>query len=90
MLDEWKASVRNIFIRRRDAYRKTFSGLSGEWVLGDLARFCGWHSRNPPTSDLEMAYQEGRRDVYLRIVTQMNLTDDRIAQLIDQSGKDED
>lgn len=87
-MSEWKQRVLAIFVSKRDDYRKTFSGNAGERVLADLLRKSGWHADNPPTSDIEMAYQEGRRSMMLHIITQMSLTDDRIALLIDNMKED--
>lgn len=88
-MSEWKQKVLALFVNKRDDYRKTFSGNAGERVLADLLRKSGWHADNPPTSDIEMAYQEGRRSIALHIITQMNLTDNRIALLIDNMKEDE-
>lgn len=87
---EWRNIVKGLWITRRDAFRKCFSGNSGDLVLADLAKHCGWLSRNPPTDQLSMAYMEGRRDVFLHIRTQLDMSDDRIARIIDEQQRETD
>lgn len=67
---------------RRNAYRKTFDGPEGRKVLADLRRFC---RATMPTADVDNPNTtyllEGRREVWLRIVSHLQLTDEDIFQL---------
>lgn len=80
--------IRNFFLTRRNAYRDCFKGLSGEYVIADLAKFCNWNTAIPPGSAESMAYEEGKRRVFLRVRAQLMLTDERIEDLISQQIKD--
>lgn len=73
--------LRAFLFRRRQAYLTTFEGQVPKVVLEDLARFCKAHeSTAHPNPD--MAKQlEGRRQVWLRIASNLNLTEDQIWEL---------
>lgn len=88
--DVWRRFVDRINLRRQ-AYRAVFlpgGDLSpmGERVLQDLARFCCAHK---PTyrvggdriDPIASAVQEGRREVFLRIVEHLHLDDRFIVNL---------
>ncbi len=76
--------------RRRDAYRAIFTphggtGPDAEVVLADLARYCHANRSSLKVSRVMQqvdpyatAFAEGQRDVFNRIMAQLNLTDDRI------------
>lgn len=70
--------------RRRAAYAKTFDNPEGRKVLADLRRFC---RASVPTADVNNVHTtfllEGRREVWLRIASLLQLTDDEIANLIE-------
>ena len=83
MLDAVR-KVRDFLTTRGQAYRATFSGPEGEKVLADLARFCRAHestfNENP-----DVARQlDGRREVFLRIQHQLQLTDGQLWDLYDK------
>jgi len=74
--------------QRRDAYRRTFLGETGEprpepaIVLNDLARFCRAHKSTSVYSStagvidpIASAQAEGRREVWLRILEHLHLSD---------------
>lgn len=71
--------------KRRRAYRDTFTGPAGKQVLADLRRFC---RATLPTADVSNVNStfllEGRREVWLRITSHLNLTDEDIHQLIEE------
>lgn len=70
--------------RRRAAYAKTFDNPEGRKVLADLRRFC---RASVPTADVNNVHTtfllEGRREVWLRIASLLQLTDDEITNLIE-------
>jgi hypothetical protein len=77
--------VPKILIRRSGAYRKTFSGPEGRKVLADLKRFC---KATVPTANIKNVnatyLAEGRREVWLRILSHINLTDEEIHILTEE------
>lgn len=79
--------IRRLLLRKQ-SYRECFQlpsgdelSKSGAYVVRDLARFCGAFKSNLPRNlqngvdPLAMAYAEGRRSVYLRIVAQLNVSE---------------
>lgn len=74
--------------RKRDAYIDTFKGPAGERVLKDLARFCRAATSTFDTDARVHAYREGRREVWLRIQTMLNLPESRLREL-SEADKDE-
>ncbi|MEQ8711195.1 MAG: hypothetical protein RIC36_19605 [Rhodospirillales bacterium] len=80
--------LRRLFIRRRDSYRDCFRGPSGERVLADLAAFCNWNVAIPPGDAPAMAYEEGKRRVFLRIKSLAEMDDRRLSRLMDDGEDD--
>ena len=74
--------VRNLIRIRSSAYQQTFGGHGApQTVLKDLARFC---KANEPTFHLDPrahALAEGRREVWLRIQSHLNLSAEEIFNL---------
>lgn len=70
---------------RRAAYAKTFNNPEGRKVLADLKRFC---RASVPTADVNNIHTtyllEGRREVWLRIASMLQLTDEEVVQLIEE------
>lgn len=70
---------------RRAAYAKTFNTPDGRKVLADLKRFC---RASVPTADVNNIHTtyllEGRREVWLRIASMLQLTDEDVVQLIEE------
>ena len=67
--------------QRRRAYQLAFGNEAGKAVLADLAKFCRarettFHA-DPRLSDM----LEGRREVWLRIASHLNLSDDDLWKL---------
>lgn len=74
------ASAKEIDARQR-AYKQAFGGESGKEVLKDLAVFCGSQRSSYSSDALEMAFREGRREVFLRIQQHINISEDDIWKL---------
>lgn len=79
-----KISLSRFFQRRQQAYRKTFESPEGRKVLADLRRFC---RATVPTADVNNVHAtfllEGRREVWLRIMSHLSLTDEDVIQLVE-------
>lgn len=80
----------NPFLRRRAAaYAKVFNNPEGRKVLADLRRFC---RASVPTADVNNVHTtfllEGRREVWLRIQSLLQLTDEEITNLIEDYDHD--
>ncbi len=82
-------TVNKKLLERRAAYHKTFNNPEGEKVLADLKRFC---RATLPTADVNnpnVTYLlEGRREVWLRIQSLLQLTEDDIYNLIEEYTND--
>ncbi len=77
-----------VHIRRR-AYRAVFNGVEGRKVLADLRRFCRASQPTADVNNVQTTYLlEGRREVWLRIVAHINLTDETVSQLIEEYPTD--
>lgn len=75
----------NPFLRqRRAAYAQTFNNINGQKVLADLRRFC---KASVPTADVNNVHTtyllEGRREVFLRIIAHLHLTEDDVMTLVE-------
>ena len=74
-----------LILVRRNAYRKTFNGPEGRKVLADLRRFC---KATVPTANLDNEratyLAEGRREVWLRLMAHLQLTEDDIYNLVEE------
>lgn len=91
--NELAERIRARLYRRRDAYRAMFApmgdlGPMAEVVIRDLAHYC--HASrtslvfSPVTRQcdpLALAFAEGKRDVFNRIMGQLNLTSDQIDRI---------
>ena len=71
-----------LFFVRHRAYKATFDTPEGKQVLADLRRFC---RATLPTADVDNPNTtyllEGRREVFLRIMSHLQLTEDDIYNL---------
>ncbi|CAB4140676.1 hypothetical protein UFOVP669_2 [uncultured Caudovirales phage] len=71
---------------RQPAYRKTFDNPEGRKVLADLRRFC---RATTPTANVDNVYAtyllEGRREVFLRILAHLNLTEEDVIKLVEET-----
>jgi hypothetical protein len=70
---------------RRTAYQATFSGAPGNAVLADLRRFCRGTVSAADVNNVQATYlQLGRQEVWLRIQSHLNLTEEQIYNLIEE------
>lgn len=87
-LDDLKARTRNFLSRRKMAYVAIFNGPQGETVLADLAKFCRATETTFHTDPRAHAVLEGRREVWLRIQQNLNLTPDQLWKLVGRPDLD--
>lgn len=75
--------VKNYFLKRAIAYNRVFDKQSPftHDVLVDLAKFCRAHQSTFHPDARVHATLEGRREVWLRIQEQLNLTNDEMYML---------
>jgi len=80
----------NPFVRyRQAAYRKTFENPEGRKVLADLRRFCRATQPTADVNNVQTTYLlEGRREVWLRILAHLQLTDEDVYKLIEDYSND--
>lgn len=76
----WEQVIRFVGLRKR-SYQLTFGTGPGRAVLTDLARFCRANETCFDPDPRIHAAAEGRREVYLRIVQNLNLTDEELATI---------
>lgn len=102
ILNQIYSAVRTKLQTRASSYQALFVrpgktlAPAAEVVLKDLARYC---YANKPTlkvsqvtqqaDPISMAFAEGRRDVFNRIVALCNLTDDQIARIANARANDD-
>lgn len=67
--------LRAFISRRGSAYRAIFSGPNADLVLVDLASFCRAHQSTFHEDPRLSAMLDGRREVYLRIINHIKLTE---------------
>lgn len=78
--------LNKMFGSRRNAYRTTFNSPEGRKVLADLRRFCRATLPTADVSNERTTYLlEGRREVWLRIQAHLQLTDEDVYQLIEET-----
>lgn len=66
---------------RQHAYRITFNGPLAETVLKDLSRFCRAHESTFHGNERMQSKFDGRREVWLRIQQNLNLSPDQLWML---------
>lgn len=66
---------------RRVTYRQVFRTPNGERVLADLAKFCRANRTTMHPDSRAHALAEGRREVWLHIQQQLQLTEDELWEL---------
>ena len=77
-----------VFWRAR-AYRNTFNNPEGKKVLADLRRFCRATLPSADVNNVQTTYLlEGRREVWLRILGHLNMTDEDIMNLVEPNTTD--
>lgn len=70
--------LRDLLSSRGQAYRKTFAGIYGQRVLDDLAPFCRANKSTFHTDARLEGILQGRREVWLRITQNLNLTEEEL------------
>jgi len=78
MLDSVKDKARSFLFGRKRAYEITFNGVQADEVLADLAKFCRATESTFHTDPRVAAVMEGRREVWLRIMHHLKLTNEQI------------
>jgi hypothetical protein len=79
--------IRRRLLRRY--YQVTFSSEAGREVLDDLALFCGAGQDQFSTDHAKMAYAAGMRRVWLRIQSNLNMTEEEILSVSKKEPGDE-
>lgn len=79
-------TVKEFLTSRKQQYQRTFSGVNGEAVLEDLARFCRANETTFLPDARASAVLEGRREVWLRIQHHLNLSPDQLVALFNPKG----
>lgn len=74
------SAIRDVVLQRQAAYKIVFNKDSQhvKQVLQDLARFCRAHDSAFHEDARVHAMLEGRREVFLRIIKQINLSPDEL------------
>lgn len=80
-MTEWLQTLKRALMARRHQYRLVFRSPPGEIVLKDLARFCRAHHSTFHEDPRVHAMLEGRREVWLRIASHLELSPDDLWQL---------
>lgn len=79
--------IRQFLTTRKRNYQTAFTGVGGEAVLVDLARFCRADESTFNTDPRISALMEGRREVWLRITKHLNLSPDELARYFNPTGE---
>lgn len=82
LADKVQAAKQFLTTRKR-IYCRLFQrgNLDAEFVLGDLAKFCRAHESTAHANTHIAARLDGRREVWLRIQTHLNLSDEELWRL---------
>jgi hypothetical protein len=78
--------IKNLLLTRQQAYRRVFTGISGEKVLHDLSKFCRADSSTFHENPHLASKLDGRREVWLRIQKHLNMTEEELWRTF--SGED--
>jgi hypothetical protein len=79
--------LRQLLMRRRHQYQLTFRSPPGQEVLRDLAIFCRAGKSTFHEDPRLHALAEGRREVWLRISSHIDMTPDQLWKFYD--GREE-
>lgn len=71
-------AIRDFISKRRLSYVRCFNSPAGQDVLLDLAKFCRANESCFHADPRAHAVAEGRREVWLRIQKNLNLTDEQL------------
>ena len=86
MIQELLDAVRAALGDKQTAYRRTFRCPPGEAVLADLARFCRATETTMHPDPRAHANAEGRREVWLHIQEQLQLSEEELWRLCKPRG----
>lgn len=75
------SDAKQFLAERRTAYVRAFNSPGGELVLRDLARFCRASQTTFHADPRVHAVLEGRREVWLRIMEHLQLSEDDLWRL---------
>lgn len=78
--------ARHFLNQRRRAYITTFKNPVGEIVLADLAKFCRASQSTFNPDERTHALLEGRREVWLRIASHLELSEEELWRLLNAKG----
>lgn len=73
--------ARNYLSQRQRAYKLVFTGVAANTVLQDLSRFCRANQSCFHPDERVNALMEGRREVWLRIMEHLKLTEEQLADI---------
>ena len=79
--------VREFLTRRKQSYKQVFSGIYGERVLADLAKFCRANKSTFHADPRVEGVLQGRREVWLRVTQHLSLTEDELLALFNPNGE---
>jgi len=69
------------------AYQRVFNTDDGELVLRDLAKASGFMANSFTTDPLEMAFNNGNRDLFIRIITTLGVDTLKMIELIKEENQ---
>lgn len=78
LLDKLVDRAKMLLASRRTNYVRTFKNPVGRVVLKDLAKFCRAHESTGHSDPTVAARLDGRREVWLRIQHNLNLSDSEL------------
>ena len=88
-VDDEKREVEVALSRSREAYRMVFleAGVHRDLVLTDLQDFCHWRgvAFDPADGGLGLAFREGQRSVFARILNTANMTEDELDEIVERT-----
>jgi hypothetical protein len=74
-----------LLLKKKKKYENTFKTIDGETVLQDLMAFCHYKDLTFVKGDMyHTAFNEGKRAVILRILSVLNLSEDKLMEIVNQ------
>ena len=71
------------FLKRKKDYKVVFESPEGKRVLKDLMAFCHYRDSTFVPNDVGMsAFNEGKRRVLLRVISLMNIPEERLNEIL--------
>ena len=79
-----------LMAQRQKAYRNTFNNPEGRRVLADLRRFCRATVPYADVNNVNVTYLlAGRNEVWQRIMAHLNLNEEDVFKLIEDTSNDQ-